>query len=217
MLTVYCIPGMGVDHRLFRNINLTNCVLKPIKWETPSKNELLPDYAMRLAKQIDTSEPFALLGVSFGGMCVTEIAKRLNPVKAFVISSCKEHKELPIKLNIWKYLPLYKTLNDATYKRSAMFVKKQFGVYTDEQARKFREMLDTSPTNYFKGAVYCIMTWKNKTIPDNLVHIHGTADRVIDVGKINADYLIQEGSHFMVINKADEINKIINRELKDLV
>ena len=60
------------------------------------------------------------------------------------------------------------------------------------------------------------MTWKNKTIPDNLVHIHGTADRVIDARKINADYLVQEGSHFMVINKAEEINRIINRELKDL-
>ena len=206
---------MGVDERLFRNLKPKNCVLHHIKWETPFKNESLPEYALRLAKQIDTSIPFALLGVSFGGMCAVEITKHLHPVKTFVISSCKTKDELPLKLTIWKYLPLYKSLSDDTYKRFALIFKRQFGVNTKEQTEKFKDMLDASPKNYFRGAVHCIMSWKNKIVPENVIHIHGTADKVISKDKVKANYLIEGGSHFMIINRAKEINEIIDEELKE--
>ena len=217
MLNVYCIPGMGVDERLFRNLKLHGCTLQPVKWETPHKRETLPHYAMRLAKQIDTSKPFALLGVSFGGMCATEIAKQLHPVKTFVISSCKVSEELPLRLTIWKYVPLYKRLSDRLYKDGAMLFKKQFGVVTDDQAKKFKEMLDASPHDYFKGAVHCLLTWKNKIVPASVIHIHGNADKVLSIDKVKPNYIIEAGSHFMIINKAKEINEIINEELKGFV
>ena len=208
---------MGVDERLFRNLKPDNCTLHFIKWETPHKNESLPHYAMRLAKQIDTSKPFALLGVSFGGMCATEIAKQLHPIKTFVISSCKVTEELPLRLIIWKYIPLYKQVSDKTYKNGAMLFKRQFGVTTKDQAKKFKEMLDASPKNYFKGAVHCILSWKNNTIPASVIHIHGNADKVLSIDKVKPNYIIESGSHFMIINKAREINEIINMELKGLV
>ncbi len=71
---------MGVNESLYRNLKLNDCAIFHIKWLTPFKNETLPDYAMRLSKQIDTTQPFALIGVSFGGMVCIEIAKKLNPI-----------------------------------------------------------------------------------------------------------------------------------------
>ncbi len=216
MMNVYCIPGLGVDYRLFKNLALNNCIIHHIKWETPTKNESLPDYAIRLSKQIDTSKPFVLIGVSFGGMCATEIAKQLHPLKTFLISSCKTKDELPLKLTIWKYIPLYKALSDKTYKQAAMLFKRLFGVITKEQSDRFREMQDCAPKDYFKGAIHCIMSWENKTIPPSVIHIHGTADGILPSKKVKANYLIENGSHFMIINKAEEINRIINEELKGL-
>jgi hypothetical protein len=216
MLAIYCIPGMGVDERLFKNLQVDNCQIHYIKWITPLKNESLPDYALRLSKQIDSSKPFALLGVSFGGMCATEIAKQLHPLKTFVISSCKIKEELPLKLTIWKYIPLYKIVSDIVYKRGAMIFRRQFGVSTKEQRERFKEMMDASPKNYFKGAVHCIMSWENKIIPISVVHIHGTADKILPIKKLKVKYVIEGGSHFMIINKAAEINQLINAELKDI-
>ncbi|MCX6296717.1 MAG: alpha/beta hydrolase [Bacteroidetes bacterium] len=213
MLNVYCIPGMGVDGRLFKNLKLNNCKIHYIKWEPASKNETLPQYAMRLAKQIDDSLPFALIGVSLGGMCAVEIAKKIKPVKTFVISSCKTFDELPSKITFWKNIPVYKVLSDSVFKRSALLIKKQFGVFTKEQKNKFKEMLNTSPQGYFVGAVNCIVNWKNKEVPQNIIHIHGTADLVLPYKNLNCDYTIQEGNHFMIVSKADEINEIINKEL----
>ncbi len=217
MLNLYCIPGMGVDERLFRNLKPDNCTLHHIKWETPHKKETLPHYAMRLARQIDTSKPFALLGVSFGGMCATEIAKQMHPVKTFVVSSCKVSEELPLRLTIWKYIPLYKHVSDKTYKGAALFFKRQFGVSSKDQSHKFKQMLDASPHNYFKGAVHCLLSWKNKIVPASVVHIHGNADKVLRIDKVKPNYIIEGGSHFMIINKAKEINKIINEELREYI
>lgn len=218
MLNVYCIPGMGVNERLFRNLKLDNCNILHIKWLTPLKNESLPDYAMRLAEQIDKSSPFALVGVSFGGMCCVEISKQLNPIKTFIISSSKINAELPAKISFWKSIPIYKFFRDGFYKNAVMLAKKQFGVITQEQKISFKRMLDTAPKNYYNGAVDCIVKWKNETKPENLIHIHGTSDKVLPYKKIiNVDYTIQGGTHFMIINKGEEISEIINRELEGLI
>ncbi len=218
MMKVYCIPGMGVDARLFKNLELNNCSIQHIKWLTPTKNETLPSYANRLAEQINTTEPFALLGVSFGGMCAVEIARTHKPLKTFLISSCKTIDEVPQKIKVWKNIPLYKSISDTTYKKAALLLKKQFGVNTKEQEEKFKNMLNTAPQNYFKGAVHCIMSWKSSPIPENIVHIHGTKDMILPYHKIkNCNYTINNGSHFMIINKAVEINKILNTELKSYI
>jgi len=216
MLNVYCISGMGVDERLFRNLELTNCTIHHIKWQTPLKNEKLPDYALRLAELIDTTAPFALIGVSFGGMCCLEISKKLNPVKTFLVSSSKTRAEVPQKIKIWSNIPLYKRLDDIVYKRTALLVKGLFGVASKEQGERFKQMLNTAPKNYFKGAVHCLLTWKNQKIPKNTIHIHGTADQVLPYKKIvNCNYPIKGGTHFMIVNRAEEINLIINNELKN--
>ncbi|MDO9185032.1 MAG: hypothetical protein Q7W13_03400 [Bacteroidia bacterium] len=214
MLNIYCISGMGVDERMFRNLELNNCTIHHIKWQTPFKNETLPEYAMRLAELIDTTQPFALIGVSFGGMCCIEIAKKLNPVKTFLVSSSKTREEVPQKIKMWSRIPLYKKLNDSVYRNAALLVKNLFGVTSKEQGERFEQMLNTAPENYFKGAIHCILTWNNQEIPENIIHIHGTADQVLPHKKIvNCNYSIKDGSHFMIVNRAEEINKIINEEL----
>ncbi len=204
---------MGVNERLFRNLKLNGCHIHHIKWLTPLKNESLQQYAMRLSEQIDQSKPYCLIGVSFGGMCATEISKKLSPIKTFLVSSSKTINEVPNIIKIWNRLPLYRTLSDKHYINGAMLFKKQFGVNTKEQQERFLEMLQTAPKDYFKGAVHCIVSWKNKEYPKNIIHIHGDRDDVLPHKKIKADYIISGGSHFMIINKAEEINDIINKEL----
>jgi len=102
------------------------------------------------------------------------------------------------------------------FKKGAMIVKKQFGVFSEEQKNKFLEMLNTAPQNYYVGAVNSILNWENISYPDNVIHIHGTSDKVLPNRKnVKYDYLIEGGTHFMIINRAEEINKIINEELKE--
>ncbi|WP_353717332.1 hypothetical protein [Dyadobacter sp. 676] len=67
-MNVYFISGLGADERVFTKLKLDPRLnVKYIKWVRPLKKETLQHYAARLSKQIDTSQPFQLVGLSFGG------------------------------------------------------------------------------------------------------------------------------------------------------
>jgi hypothetical protein len=214
MLTIYCIPGLGVDERLFDKLKLENCRIHPIKWLTPFKNETLANYAMRLADQIDQTKPFVLLGVSFGGMCCSEISLKLNPLKTFIVSSCKTSDELPKSLVLLKYTPIYKLMSTTFFIKGALIIKKRFGIVEELNATLFEKMLEAAPKNYFSRALDCIIHWKLTHSSPTIIHIHGDADKILPYKKIkNCNYTIKGGTHWMVMNKAEEISKIINEEL----
>jgi pimeloyl-ACP methyl ester carboxylesterase len=72
-MNIYLISGLGADKRVFSKLGFsTNHVIKHIEWIKPNSNEDLSSYARRLARQIDESKPFFLVGVSFGGMIAVE-------------------------------------------------------------------------------------------------------------------------------------------------
>jgi hypothetical protein len=76
-MKAYFISGMAADARVFRHIRLPEGY-EPVylDWIDPVPHESLRSYALRLAERIDKNHPFILLGLSFGGMLGTEIAKK---------------------------------------------------------------------------------------------------------------------------------------------
>lgn len=212
MHTVYLVPGLGTDERIFRNLEF-NYPTKIIKWAVPHPKETLPHYAMRLAEQIDTQYPFSMVGVSFGGMCALEIAKVLNPVKTILISSAKTEDELPFKIKLLRLVPLHKYINDRMYIRLAFINARLLGIRTVEQNDLFKKMLESLPPYYFMRSVNCIAHWKNKEYPSNIYHLHGDKDTLIPYRNIKNPIRIKGGTHLMVLNRAREINRILSEIL----
>ena len=213
MAIIYCIPGTGVDSRLFSRLELPGHELRHVYWILPYKREKLKDYALRLAAQIDTSEPFVLLGVSFGGMICAELARVLSPERVFLIASSKHRGELPLKLRFLKAIPFYRIMRDRAYVFSATLSRRIFGYKGRDDGRLFREMLHAAPEGYFSRAADCIVGWDADSFEPGIVHIHGTRDRVLPLRNIKADYIIQGGSHNLLHDHAAEISQIIQKEL----
>src|SRR5690554_2833576 len=93
-ITVYFIPGMAAGPEIFRNIKLPeeNYRVEVLEWLIPSRNETLQDYAKRMADRV--KEPEAILvGISFGGVVVQEMAQFLDLKKLVIISSAKTRYE----------------------------------------------------------------------------------------------------------------------------
>ena len=67
--------------------------------------------------------------------------------------------------------------------------------------------------NYFKYCINIIVNWNNTTLQKNTIHIHGDNDILLWYKFVKPDYTISRGSHAMVVFQADEINKIIEKEL----
>ena len=115
MKKVYFISGLGADKRAFSFLDLSFCEPQFIEWIKPLEKESLKSYALRLRKQIPEEHP-TVVGVSFGGMLATEMAKEDKLMNVIIIASNKSSAEFPAYLRVGKYLPVYKWLPEKLIK-----------------------------------------------------------------------------------------------------
>ncbi len=216
-MKLYCIPGFGVDDKIFGKLTL-NASLHFINWLDPFPKETLQAYALRMAASIDDEAPI-ILGISFGGMIALEIAK-LRPVKQIIlISSVKSRSELPAQLRTIGMLRLNKIFPVKKVQQSDRFYKvanRRLGAVTQEEkdfANAYRRSADL---NYVNWSFDKILNWQNTQCPEGTIHIHGDKDQIFPIKYISPTHIIKNGTHMMVWNRAGEISKIINNVLERL-
>lgn len=209
---VFCIGGLGTDERIFSKLVISNADLVIVKWLIPEKKESFSAYVKRMMLQITEPQPI-LLGISFGGMIAVEMAKLYPTKKTFIIASVKHKNELPFWMKILSRVPLHRLLkprpNKLIYPIEDFFLGAD-DAETKKLAANYRENINQK---YLQWSIHEIINWQNVTIPQNLIHIQGTADRVFPLRNMYAEYLIENGKHFMIFNRAAEISNIIKREL----
>lgn len=191
-------------------LDLSFCDPVFIDWIKPQNKESLRSYALRLRKQIPEEHP-TIVGVSFGGMLAAEMAKEDKQMNVIIIASNKSASEFPSYLRAGKYLPLYKWLPEKLIKNTRL-VNWVLGLKGDEQKKLLSEILAGTDHNFLKWAIEAILDWKEKETPSNVTHIHGTADKLLPVKYVKADYTIPGGTHLISINKPKEISSLL-REL----
>lgn len=207
MQEAYFISGLGADQRLFSMQFKEGIPLKVISWKRPAKGESLEDYAKRMAADIPKDKPVIIGGVSFGGMIALEVSKHVNAEKIILISSIKSYKELPFRIKIWKYIPIYKLVTGRLVKRMGIVFKFIFGKMSGNQTRIFEEMVIDSDEEFISWAIRTIVNWNKEYDFKNIVHIHGTNDLIFPIGRLNEPVIkIPKGSHIMVVTMADRIN-----------
>jgi len=210
MKKVYFLSGLGADRRVFSFLDLSFCEPIHIDWIKPLKNESLESYAMRLRREIPEANPI-IVGISFGGMLATEMAKAEPGIKAIIISSNKTAKEFPGYLRIGKYFPVYKWISGRIIKNSAHLFKWIFGKNGAEQKKVFHQIIRDADTDFVKWAIEAILNWKNDEVPNNVIHLHGTADRLLPHRLVKADYLIEGGNHVMPMDSHDEVSRLLKK------
>lgn len=209
-MKVYGISGLGADKRVYDYLTLDFDFI-PINWITPSKNESIENYSERLCKIIDTKNDFCLIGVSFGGLIATEISKILNPKVTILISSAHTKNELrPIFIWFGK-TKLIKLIPAFLFNPPRIIAKYLFGA---KNSKLLNDILDDTDLNFAKWAVKELTNWKNTTQLKNILKINGTNDKLIPPRGNTKMEVINNGGHFMIVDRADEISDIINTKIK---
>lgn len=213
MKKVFLIGGLGADERVFQHLTLSSFEQVFVQWLPPFRNELLADYAKRLATQLIPENDPIIVGVSFGGMLATEIAK-LNPkAKVFIISSAKTFKEIPVYFRILGYLNILKIIPIQLFKYHTKITDWFFGVKNKEESLLLASILQRTDSRFLKWALIQIVHWKNTIVPPNVIHIHGDNDRILPSKYIHSVKIIAGGGHLMILNKATEISSIIKHQI----
>ncbi len=206
---IYLISGLGADERIFELLDLEDYEPIHIKWIEPKKHETIKDYALRLSKQIETKKPL-ILGVSFGGMIATEIAKQIDYEKVILISSAKTKNEIPILYRLIGHLNLHRLIPIQFFKQPNFITYWFFGMRTKTEKKLLKSILTETDCTFLKWAINSIIKWDNEYQITRKIQIHGSTDKILPKQNIkNVDFEIDEGGHLMIYNRANEISLIL--------
>jgi len=211
---VYFISGLGADRRAFYKIQLPPCY-EPVylDWIKPLPNEELADYARRFSAAIKTDEDFIIVGLSFGGILASELAKSVSPRKVIIISSLGSSREQPWYFRLAAKFGLHRLISPAVYKRATL-IHRVMGAGSKETKAIVYDYVKKADPEFIRWSLKAIVNWQHEQRLNNLIHIHGSRDHLLPVRYVKADYIIRDGEHLMVMNKADEVNKILYEVLQ---
>jgi pimeloyl-ACP methyl ester carboxylesterase len=208
MKHIYIFSGLGADDRVFRYLDFIDFEVTFIKWIKPYINEDIENYAKRLTTQISTRNP-VLIGLSFGGIMAMEVAKYLKTEKIILLASAKTYKEIPFYYRWVGHLKLHKILPAKLLKQHSFLSNWFFGIKEKEDKAMFSEILKDLDGDFLKWAIDKIVCWKNQIIHPNIIHIHGGKDRILPLRFAEADFIIKDGGHFMIVTHAKELTEIL--------
>lgn len=218
-LTVYCLAGLGLNSSIFKRLDLSAKEIHYIEWLEPEPDESLTAYATRMSQGIQLNQaPLVLIGHSFGGVIMQEISKQIPTAHIILISSIKAKKEKSTWMNRWmRVFPVNKLLTQKIVLQSFKSWGKAHGYDTPEAQEIFLQAAAQHSTYYFRWATSAIFAWESIGVVTPITHLHGTKDKTFPFKRVLQPVVaVEEGSHFMVFNKATLITQLINHTLAEI-
>ena len=208
IIHVYFMPGMAANAKIFEYIKLPEdrFQIHLLEWIMPTKEESIASYAMRMTLKIEHSNP-VLIGVSFGGVIVQEMAKQISCRKLIIISSVKSKAELPRKMRIAKITRAYKLLPTQFVSDFEAFANYAFGDTIKKRVNLYKKYLSVSDKKYLDWAIHNMVCWEQEKVIPNIIHIHGDKDPVFPIKNISNSIVVKGGTHIMIINKYKWFNE----------
>ena len=208
-MKLYVVSGLGADFKVLEKITFPeNMEVVFLNWMMPELKEEFLHYIKRMADRIDDSEPFSLLGYSFGGLIVQEIDKIKPAEKVVILGSIKSDKEKSrfIKFGevsrLTKYLPqgMFNVKSAAVYSLARSIV--------DPKNPKLMDYFTVRDTYYLKWSIEKVSNWKFAENP-KVIQILGSKDIVFPVKYSKPDYVVENGTHLFPATKPKQVSKIL--------
>lgn len=208
LIHVYLMPGMAANPTIFEHIKLPQDQFEIywLDWIIPLKDESLTDYAKRMTKQIK-HDNIVLLGVSFGGILVQEMAKFVKVRKLFVVSSVISKNQMPKRFRIARKTKAYKLLPTQLIGSIDVLAKYAFGEFIKKRINLYRKYLSVDSKVYLDWAIKQMVFWDQVDPPEGVIQIHGDKDGIFTNSCNGNCIVVKGGSHIMVINKYKWFNE----------
>lgn len=207
-IPVYFMPGMAAGSAIFERIVLSEEVFETVflEWEIPLPKETLSEYAERMAQKIKHRNP-VLIGVSFGGILVQEMAGFVDARKVIIISSIKSSLEFPERMKLAKMTKIYKLIPTSLISYIENLAHFFLGEKIKQRIILYRKFLSVRDKYYLDWAMEQVILWNRTAADEKVVHIHGDKDAVFPIKNIPNCITVKGGTHIMILNKYKWLNK----------
>lgn len=202
LIHVYCMPGLAANSTIFENIDLPRgkFMIHWLDWLLPKPRESVMDYSGRMCKLVKHKKP-VLIGVSFGGVIVQEMAQLMEVKRLIIISSVKTEYELPRRMKFARYTKVFKILPTSLAQHVDTFEKLAVGDFAKKRAVLYKKYLSITDTRYLDWAIEKMVCWERKEPYKNVIHIHGDKDEIFPYKYIGECITVPGGTHVMIVNR----------------
>ena len=202
IIHVYCMPGLAANSSIFEFIELPQerFRIHLLDWVIPTPKESLQEYAKRMCRYIQ-HENIVLLGVSFGGVVVQEMAQFLSLKRLIIVSSVKCQRELPRRMRYASKARLFKILPTRMVNHIDILGKLPVGDFAKKRLELYKKYLSVTDTRYLDWAIENMICWDQREPMQEIVHIHGDKDEIFPYKYIEGCITVPGGTHIMIINR----------------
>lgn len=202
IIHIYCMPGLAANPTIFENIRLPEEKFKIhwLDWLLPKKSETLEHYAARMVKLIKHEDP-VLIGVSFGGVIVQEMARIMSVRRLIIISSVKSKEELPRRMRFARCTKFFKVLPTSLVRHVDVLGRIAVGDFAKKRVEMYKKYLSITDTRYLDWAIEKMVCWDQTVAMPQVVHIHGDKDVIFPYKYIRGCITVPGGTHVMIVNR----------------
>jgi len=201
-IAVYFMPGLAANASIFERIALPEDQFETyfMEWEIPFEDESLNEYANRISKKIKHKNP-VLVGVSFGGVLVQEIAAFMDVRTIIIISSVKSNLEFPTPFKLAKQTKAYKLIPTSLIANIDNLAQFTFGKNAKLRLKLYQKFLSVRDKKYLDWSIEKIILWDRIKVDPKVIHIHGDLDEVFPIKNIKNCMVVKGGTHIMILSK----------------
>jgi pimeloyl-ACP methyl ester carboxylesterase len=216
-ISVYFMPGLAASSAIFEKIRLPEAIFETVllEWDIPFDHETLPHYAKRMALKVTHPNP-VLVGVSFGGILVQEMAQFIAVRKVIIISSVKTNLEFPKRMRVAKATKAYKLIPTNLLANIESLSTFSFGIKINQRLKLYEKFLRVRDKRYLDWAVEQVVFWDRTAADSSVIHIHGDEDDVFPIKNIQNCIVVKGGTHIMILSKHKWLNENLPKIILDL-
>ena len=221
MANLYLIAGMGLSENCF-------LLLRPLlKWQGEiiflphilpnSPTETLTEYTQRLRATLpDTwAEKPSFIGMSLGGMITVELSKLIDYKQLFLISTLKKASEIPLYFKVLRKIPAQKLFSATFSQKYGRKLANWFSNFDKKHLDTVFDMIEQSDKRHLQWGRNAAINWQPPTQkPEFSFAIHGDKDHIFPARNITADYWVKNGTHNLILERAEEIAAVINQHFQ---
>jgi len=230
------LPGLGEDHRFFKNQTAAFPNSYAADWIDPLPNETLEQYAIRYAADIRTvirsaldrcpSAPVIVCGHSLGGMVAPYVARELDASACILLGTIRSPDQFPMR-----FYPTWILMQHRPTRQVLLVVIRLFArlllffpwlwqwFVRPKIVRAFVEMPLFRLSELFR--MMFDWTYRRRSaegigtivFDKPTLQIHGTCDLILPIRRTHPDIRLEGCGHLFPITHSEKINEM----LKDFI
>lgn len=208
---LYIVSGLGADFKVLERLSFPEHLeIVFLEWLIPEPGEPFSVYVHRMAAFIDDSEPFYLMGYSFGGIIVQEIHQLKPAEKVVILGSIKSAKEKSRMMKLGRITRIPKLIPASFYTPRTMSAYSYLRKFFTEKNTKILQYFNVRHPYYLKWSIAQVVEWNGTEIP-GVIQILADRDIVFPVTNSKPDYIIKGGSHLFPATRHKEVSLILEK------